>query len=199
MAATALAELHDTHTNTISALSTFAHMKIYELLRIDVNIHYMLSQLYILQRDPVDNKAHIQVIMTELSKFSHQRELELKLNTGSFPELDRMRIYGRRTRGESSTRGNDSWPYPQLIIKHKMCRNILCGVNNNCTRFHGTYTDHILYLRRCSYKLLAAPDTHICGDACVYYHNDHERDQWAARYATLTSHGGIGIGPPVVK
>ena len=194
MAAAALKLLHETNETTMAALQLFRHMKIYELLRIDVNIHYMLGQLYILQREPADNKAHIHVIMTELSKFGHQRELELKLNTCSFPELDRLRVYNRRTRTEPNIRnngngtgsGSESWAYTPLVVKHTLCRNVLCSASTSCMRFHGTYTDHLLYLRRCSYKLMPAPDQHVCGDTCAYYHTESEREYWESRYSALT-------------
>jgi hypothetical protein len=192
----ALSELHTAHAAILSTLDTFRHMKIYELLRIDVNIHYMLSQLYIIQSDTVDNKPDLQIIINELSKFAHQRELELKLNAHSFPELDRVRLYNRRpSRRDTSHRYEHADTYLPLVIKHAVCRNILCPAGTLCTRFHGTQADHLLYLYRCRYKLLAAPAAHVCGgDMCIYYHTADERDTWAAHYQSV-----IGLGPPVVK
>ena len=182
-------KLHQDHERVLATLPSFKHLPIYNLLCIDANIHYMLKQMHIWHNGThTDDNS---VIVTELCKFANQRDSELRRMAGAFPELERLRSYNKRNnRGHADSGDRQSGrPQPDMCIKSKICRNILCADSTNCSYFHGTFADHTIYLYRCGYKSTKAPDGHICGQNCPYYHDTIERTYWANKYSAIGLNG----------
>lgn len=209
MVHSALLHIHDTYEALNNTLNNFKHLWVYQLARIDLNITYLLQQLYAMQELGSGHRADIHLILMELAKFADMRDAALGANTNTFPELADARAYAKKNVRYSPEycvqyatgcpKANNCHRFHgtrdehiahlrahRFAIKSRLCKNVMCRYGAVCPKFHGTFSDHLAYLYRCNYKRVPAPAQHRCTPTdCIYYHSSIEHTYWTNRYKSI--------------